>query len=448
MLTPLVVPFLLTLAISFLVGIGLRDYYEGEGKFETFGTVRTFVFIGMLGFTLYTLPEIGHWAFLVGLVTVVLFLLVYYVDKVGQRKSPGLIGVTIAQLTYVIGPVAIHQPHWYLVLFAISILFVLHSKGRVRRLTDRLETGEVVTVCKFLAIAAVILPMIPETMPALPGLLGELQQALPVTPRQVWLAVVITTGISYLGYVLQTYLYPNKGMLLTGLIGGVYSSTAAVLVLAKKSRRQPERSREAAAAILLAVSMMYLRVLALVAIFRIQSVLQLTPALLVLSALSAGIAYVVMRGADGGPAAPENGGRATLADEEGGRVDEGSAPPDPGLRANPLELNAALLFALMFVLIALLTKVVLDRYQDLGLLVLSSVVGVSDITPFVVSVLQGDLGLGTAQILQAVVVASASNNVLKLVYAYVFGTRRTANLAAAGLGPLVVLSLAYVLVAF
>ena len=173
-LPPLVVPFLLTLAISFLIGIGLRDYYEGEGKFDTFGTVRTFVFIGMLGFMLYTLPEIGNWAFLLGLVTVVLFLLVYYNDKVRQKKSPGLIGVTIAQLTYAIGPVSIHQPAWFLVLIAVSILFVLHSKGRVRRLTDRLETGEIVTVCKFLAIAAVILPMIPATMPPMEGIAGAM----------------------------------------------------------------------------------------------------------------------------------------------------------------------------------------------------------------------------------------------------------------------------------
>jgi NADH:ubiquinone oxidoreductase subunit len=44
-------PFLLTLAVSFLIGIGLREYYEGEKKFDTFGTVRTFVFVGMLGFS-------------------------------------------------------------------------------------------------------------------------------------------------------------------------------------------------------------------------------------------------------------------------------------------------------------------------------------------------------------------------------------------------------------
>jgi uncharacterized membrane protein (DUF4010 family) len=434
-----VVPFLLTLAVSFLIGIGLRDYYEGEGKYDTFGTVRTFVFIGMLGFMLYTLPEIGNVAFLIGLVTVVLFLLVYYHDKVGQKKSPGLIGVTIAQLTYAIGPVSIHQPAWYLVLLAVSILFVLHSKGRVRRLTDRLETGEIVTVCKFLAIAAVILPMIPATLPPVEGVAGEILAILPVTPRQIWLAVVITTSISYLGYVFQTYLFPRKGLLLTGLIGGVYSSTAAVLVLAKKSRSQTGHDKEAAAAILLAVSMMYLRLLVLVAIFRIQSTLQVGPALLVLSALAAGYAMWIVRDrADAEAPAPVLAGNGPVGDV---------LPHEPALRNNPLELNSAFLFALLFVVISIATKYTLLKFQDLGLRVLSFVVGFSDITPFVVSVLQGDLGLGTTQILQAIIIASASNNLMKLTYAYIFGARKTANLAALGMGPLALISFLYVAVA-
>ena len=439
-LPPLVVPFLLTLAVSFLIGIGLRDYYEGEGKFDTFGTVRTFVFIGMLGFMLYTLPEIGNHAFLLGLVTVVLFLLVYYYDKVVQKKSPGLIGVTIAQLTYAIGPVSIHQPAWFLVLLAVSILFVLHSKGRVRRLTDRLETGEVVTVCKFLAIAAVILPMIPETMPPVGGIPGAILSALPVTPRQIWLAVVITTSISYLGYTLQTYLFPRKGLLLTGLIGGVYSSTAAVLVLAKKSRVQPGRDREAAAAILLAVSMMYLRLPVLVAIFRVESTLQVGPALLLLSALAAGYAIWIVNDRRGGLT-------ATLGVGDEGQVGD-VGPLEPALRNNPLELNSAFLFALLFVVISMATKYTLLKFQDFGLRVLSFVVGFSDITPFVVSVLQGDLGLGTVQIMQAIIIASASNNLMKLTYAYIFGARKTANLAALGMGPLALISFLYVAVAF
>ena len=436
MIPPLASAFLLTMAISFLIGIGIRDYYEGEGKFDTFGSVRTFVFIGMLGFMLYQIPGLGQGAFLAGLACLVPFLLVYYHQKLTQKKSPGLIGVTIALLTYTTGPVALLQPTWFLVLFGVSILFVLHSKGRIRAFTDRLETGEVVTACKFLAIAGVILPLIPA-VPQAGGRLGELLAFLPVTPRQIWGAVVITTTISYMGYVLQTYLVPRRGLLLTGLIGGVYSSTAAVLVLSKKSRREPGTAPECAAAISLAVAMMYLRVLVLVAIFRPNLSLEVAPALLLLSALAAAYGGWLRKLPEAG--SPD--GRTVANPAEA----EGQAEADPALGKNPLEINSALFFGLMFVVISLATKYALIHYKGLGLQMLSFLVGFSDITPFVVSVLQGDLGIGSHQILQAIVIATASNNVLKMAYAYIFGIRRTANLAALGMAPLALLSILYVL---
>jgi len=438
MLPPQVAPFLLTLAISTLIGIGLRDYYESEKKFDTFGTVRTFVFFGMLGFMLYQIPGVGAYAFLLGMAAIVPFLLVYYSNKVRQKKSPGLIGVLIALLTYTTGPVALNQPHWFLVLFGVSILFVLHSKGRIRVFTDRLETGEVVTACKFLAIAGVILPLIPTLSPTT-GFMGQIFDVLPVTPRQIWMAVVITMTISYLGYVLQTYLFPRKGLLLTGLIGGVYSSTVAVLVVAKKSKRYPGHDQEAAAAILLAVSMMYLRLLVLVSIFRFSSAMQVGPALLVLAGLAAGYALWIRRD----QVVP----KTTLApiDMAPEEVAEGvvSEGEEPALRKNPLEMNSALFFAFMFVAVSLATKYVLLYYKGLGLRMLSFVVGCSDITPFVVSVLQGNLGIGTPQVLQAIIIASASNNLLKVAYTYMFGTRRTANLAAMGMITLAILSIGY-----
>ncbi len=77
---------------------------------------------------------------------------------------------------------------------------------------------------------------------------------------------------------------------------------------------------------------------------------------------------------------------------------------------------------------------------------LSFVVGFSDITPFVVSLLQGNFGIGDRQIVQAVIIASASNNVLKMVYTYVFGSRRTADLVAPGMIGLVVLSMIYAVI--
>ncbi len=428
MTAAIVTPFLLTMGMSFLIGIGLREYYEGEGKFDTFGTVRTFVFIGMLGFVLYQLPKIGHIAFMLGLAGLVLFLLVYYSNKVRERKSPGLIGVHIALLTYATGPIALHQPHWFLVLIAISILIVLHSKGRIRRFTDRLETGEVVTTCKFLAIVGVVLPLIPAA-PDPSTRVGQILALLPVTPRQIWMAVVVTTAISYLGYVLQTYLFPRKGLILAGLIGGVYSSTVAVLVISKKSKARPELSRDAAVAILLAVSMMYVRLLALVAIFRLSATANVGPALVGLAVLATGYALWLRR-----RGAPDP--RANGADVANGT----DASTEKPLHRNPLELNSALVFALLFAVLSLVTKLTLESFDEMGLRMLSFVVGFSDITPFVVSLLQGSFGIGEAQILKAIIIASASNNLLKTAYAYIFGSRSTASTAAPGMVGLALLS--------
>jgi len=424
LLPPQFVPFLLTVAISTLIGVGLRDYYEQEAKRDTFGTVRTFVFLGLLGHMLYRIPVIGPHAFLVGMIVVGPFLLVYYNNKVAQQKSPGLIGVLIALLTYSVGPVVIHEPHWYLVAFAITILFVLHSKGRIRQFTDRLETGEVVTACKFLAIAGVILPLIPAVAPS-EGILGRLFGILPVGPHQIWMAVVVTTAISYFGYVLQTYLYPRKGLLLTGLIGGLYSSTMTVLVIAKKTRNQENQAREAAAAIMLSTPTMYLRILFLVAAFMPMGAVRLLPAFMLFSLMSA--AYAAWLRKEGEPE-PEAAGEEPQVEMK---------------ERNPLELNSALLFALMFVTVSLVTRFVLLHFQELGLRMLSFLVGASDIVPFIVSVLQGNLGIGANQILQAIVIATASNNIMKTAYTFAFGHRQTARLTAIGMAGIVILSFLY-----
>ncbi len=439
MITPdIIAPFLLTIGVSFLIGIGLREYYESEAKFETFGTVRTFVFIGMLGFVLFRLPAVGNESFLAGFGALSLFLLIYYGNKVLQKKSPGMIGVLMALLTYAAGPIALVYPQWYLVLIAISVLLVLHSKGRIRRFTDRLQTGEVVTACKFLAIIGVVLPLIPEALPAGQGPVWQFFAVLPVTPRQIWLAVVITTGISYLGYVLQTYLFPHKGLVLAGLVGGLYSSTVTVLVVAKKSKASPAIARQAAMAILLAVSMMYVRLLALVVIFRPMSVKSVGPALAVFAGLAAAYVLWLRRGGGAEDVA------AVAPPAAGGQ--NGGVAEEPALRRNPLELSAAVVFAVLFTAVSLATKYVVVYFKDVGLHLLSFVVGFSDITPFVVSLLQGSFGIAERQIVQATIIAAASNNLLKLGYTYAFGSRRTANLVAPGMSVLVIVSVVYVLI--
>lgn len=420
--TGLIAPLLLTMAVSFLIGVGLRDYYTSEQKFETFGTVRTFVLIGLLGFILFQTPSPGGAAYVAGFVALTAMLAVYYADKLKLKKGPGIIGIMIALLTFAIGPLALVQPPWVVVLVAISVLFVLHSKGRIRRFTDRLEAGEVLTVCKFLAIAAVILPLIPADLSNAQGWLPHALRFLPVTPRQLWWAVVITTSISYAGYVAQVYVFPSRGLLLTGLIGGLYSSTATVLVIARRSGRAP--AAQAAAAVMLAIAMMYVRLGALVAIFRPSLFLASAAPIAVMAAAAFGIAaWLRARSPAADPAAP--------------------ADPASAVR-HPLEVTAALLFAAAFALVGAITKYVLFVFHEPGLRWLSFAVGFSDITPFVISVLQGDLNISPRDVIAGIAIASASNNVLKAVYIWGAGSRPLARIAVPILLTFAAVSLLYV----
>ena len=125
----------------------------------------------------------------------------------------------------------------------------------------------------------------------------------------------------------------------------------------------------------------------------------------------------------------------------------GEVSTEPELRRNPLELNSALLFAVLFTVASFATKYTLEYFDSRGLRMLSFAVGFSDITPFVVSLLEGDFGIGDHQILQAIIIASASNNMLKTAYTYLFGARRTAHLAAPGMLGLAALAMLFAMLA-
>lgn len=400
-------PFLLTVAVSFLIGAGLREYYNAERKFETFGSVRTCILIGMLGFVLFLVPSPGAALYVAGQLSLAAILSIYYVDKLREKKGAGIIGILIGMLTFAIGPLALLEPPWVVVLLGISVLFAIHSKGRIRRFTDRLSPDEVLTACQFLAIAAVVLPIVPATVPELHGWLGRWLAWLPVTPRQLWIAVVITTSISYAGYLAHMYLFPTRGLLLTGLLGGIYSSTATVLVIAKRSVEMLDvAGSDAAAAVLFAVTMMYVRLAALIAIFRPPLLAQSALPLAVL-ALAAGACGVWLR-----PRSAEVQPDARAAN---------------GTIRHPLEAMAAVVFAVAFAVVAGLTKLTLVMFPEHGLRWLAFAVGFSDITPFVVSVLQGNLGLTSRDVVDGVLIASASNNVLKSVYIWSAGSRGLAK---------------------
>jgi uncharacterized membrane protein (DUF4010 family) len=261
----------------------------------------------MLGFGLYQL-ESGP-AYAAGLAALGAFLTVYYWRKSGAGK-PGMIGMLTALLTYLIGPLALRLPAWFVILFVVSVLFALNAKERIRSLSEAISQREVTTLAIFLTVAGVVLPLLPrESVSAL----------LPLTPYQIWLAVVVSTGLSYASYLLQRYAFPRDGLVLSAFLGGLYSSTLTTFAIARRTRDTGDVGH-VTAALIAPTSMMYVRMVGLVAIFDWAVALRVAPWFLFLAAGTAATSWLIWR----------NASRPALVPP---------AAPD----RNPLELSAAAL---------------------------------------------------------------------------------------------------------
>lgn len=405
------IPFGITLGLAFLLGLELHRYLRAEGTSLGFGTARTLTLVGAAGFVLDLLGEHGL-PLALGLAALAIWLALYYRERLRAGEG-GLLVPLIALLTYLLGPLARRTPFWFPVLIAAIVLLLLTERPRIRHLEEWLPEGEVATVLRFVIMAGIVLPLLPDQ---------RIAALVPVTYRQTWLAVVVVSGISYLSYLAQTYLFKRRGLLLTGLLGGLYSSTATTFVIGGQAR-DITAAGLVSPALILATAMMYLRLLVL--------------ALLLAPHLAPALAPAFGAGALVSAAA------AALVWKLFPRRSEEKQEISP---SHPLELRAALVFAALFVLFATITALVLKHYGGAGVKTLSLIVGFTDIDPFVLSLFGGHYAVTPGLIVAAVIVAAGSNNLLKACYALGVARNRTVVPAAAVLFMLALGSFAYVFI--
>ena len=407
---PLLVQFVTTVAFSFVVGLEFRSYhYANEYKLH-FGSTRTFVLIGILGFILYTL-DASRLLFAAGLLLLGALLLVFY-WRLSAERSFSLFSTLFALLIYLIGPIASLFPSWFLVLFIVVLILLLGEKPLIHRISDQLANEEIVTLAKFLIISGVILPLLPDQAVA---------PMLPVTYYRVWLAVIIVSGFSYLSYLANSYFFKSRSLLITGLLGGLYSSTAATVVIGRRAHDLTSVSgRTVSSALIMATTMMYVRLLAIISMFDWKVALQLLTPFIIIIVLS--IATII--------------GLLTIKNH---------APElhDVSEVKHPLELSTAIIFALLFILFAFLTQYITSHYGSHGLKSLAVIVGFTDIDPFILSLLSGKFIVPDTTIVSAVILASGSNNLLKAAYAVALARNRSVLFAAVWLTFLFVISILY-----
>jgi len=381
------------LVIGILVGIERERAVDPQK--ELFAGVRTFALMGVAGCTAALISDIlnSPWPFIAlllifGSLTTAAYLVLARQNDVGlTTEVSALIIVLTGALCY-----------WnYLALaaaIAVMNTLLLSFKMTMHSFAHRISQADLYATLKFAVITAIVLPVLPNQSFGPPPFDV-------LNPYRIWLMVVLISGISFAGYVLMQLVDAHKGIWLTGLLGGLVSSTAVTLSFSERSQRHQFLATSFALAITASWTIMFLRILLEVAAVNralLDDVwLPITMAALVSLAYS-GYLYFIQ----------------PTDKQETVQV------------ANPFELGPALKFGLLYALILLASKTAEHYLNDSGVYLSSIAAGITDVNAITLSMAElsrHSVRLSEPVAAQAIVLAALSNTVAKAVVVFMMGSR-------------------------
>jgi uncharacterized membrane protein (DUF4010 family) len=406
-LPPEGVKILLVLFLSFLIGLEREEHKAGSEQY-TFGGVRTFPLIGLIGYALALLSGDQLLPVTLGFAVVAGFLLLSYWHKLEGSAPAGVTTEMSGLATYLVGALVYHEQYWIATTLSVAGVFLLELKTALENLTKRVPGDEILTFTKFLLLTAVILPVLPNQD------FGPFQ----INPFKTWLVVIAVSAVSYGSYVIGR-LTKGGGVVLAAILGGAYSSTITTLVLARRAARE-HQPHLFSGVTLIASGMMYLRLAVLLALFNRGLLVGLGPSFAVLAVLAIGTGWLWSRR------------RAPDAHEVHREYDP----------KNPLDLRVAFTFAALFLAMLVATHWAIAHLGKTGVYSLAGIMGVVDVDPFILGMTQSTASLSLAA--GGILIAAASNNLVKGAYAFALSDRKTGveslslliGLAALGLAPL------------
>lgn len=397
-----------TLALTFVLGLE-REEAGARDRASVVAGVRTIPIIGLLGHSLALLSSGSLLPVSMGLGVVGAFLLVNYWFKLAHERT-GVTTECTALIGYMVGAMVAYGRTSAAAALTVATVLLLTGKHPLRQFAARVPAREITTFVTFLLLAGVILPILPNQ---------DLTR-FRFNPFQIWLVVVAVSGISYASYLLQKVTRSEESLLLTALLGGLYSSTATTVALARRSVGAAD-PRPYAGAIILASGTMYIRVLVLVWAFASDLAERLAPTLIGLAVIgcAVGVAMILLH--------RRSSAKRSLEVEEA---------------QHPLEIRAAVVFAGLYLGLTVGTQLTAQYLGETGLMALAALVGLTDIVPFILGLARGIGSAISADVaVVAIMIAIASNNLVKGLYAIVLGDRRAGGLALAALTALAVLTL-------
>jgi uncharacterized membrane protein (DUF4010 family) len=391
----------LAAAAGLLIGLEReRSRPSDESRLSFLGGARTHPLLSLAGgVSTLAAREVGAVAVAIPFGALVLLLGLSYAGEVWRDRHRGITSETAFLLSFLLGALAAThgvfasstQKVFAVASAAVVATFLLSAKPTIHPLVRRVSTEDAAATLKFLVVALVVLPLLPDRSY---GWLGVLN------PFQIGMVMVIISALSFAGYAASRLLGPRRGLGVTGLVGGVVSSTAVTVSMATRAKERPEIADPAALAATLASTVMFARVLVLMAVVN--------------PGLTRDLAFPMLAASIGGVAAT---GVLWL------RSGRARAKGEAVALSNPFELGAALTFALLFAVILLGSKAATVYLGTAGTYAAGLLAGSTDVDAITLSMskLSRDGGVSADVAVTTIFLGTASNTLMKGVIAAVVG---------------------------
>lgn len=390
--------FLIALLIGALVGID-RERKKAAEPGQSFGGIRTHILLALVGAASARLSvELSMgWLFGVTLAVIGAAVVTSYLSNLREHDDAhGLTSEVAAIAVFLLGAMAVAGEADLAVALGVVTSAVLAFKQPLHGAVQRLDTQDVFAGLKLLIASFIVLPLLPD---------APIDPWQAINPYKLWLLVTLISALSLAGYVAVRWLGSTHGSALTGLAGGLVSSTATTLSFARSSRDTAEDDGHAlAAGILLAWLVMFVRVLVLIAVINRPLLLAAWPPIAAMGAVTGAFAAWHLR--------------AGLAHARGATQQEVPV-------SNPFSLAAAARFGALFAAVLLVIELAEQHAPGQGVYLIAALAGSADVDAITLSMADAARsGDGFAQATAAIVIAVVANTVVKCAAVLALGAGR------------------------
>lgn len=385
----------IALAAGALIGAERQQAQEKRARAD-FGGIRTFPLISLAGaLGALMIPVAGLWVLGVLFAGLGALLTVSHARSVAE-KEPGISTEVAALITFALGalaamPEVLPGPGRYLLIAAVAgvVMALLALKQPLHGFAARVSADDVYATSKFVILALVVLPLLPDRA------FGPLAV---LNPYKIGLMIVLVAGLSFAGYVGARAFGGRRGLILTGLLGGLVSSTAVTLTFSGRAKEEPSIVSLCSLAIVVASATMFGRILAIVAFVDRPLLAAITWPMATMGLVGFGAALWLYRR----------------------EADKGAKHEVP-LR-NPFELRQAVKFGLAYAVILFVAKAAQTTFGSSGVYASAVLAGLTDVDAIAISISQLHReGLGDVPAATGITLAVTTNTIVKAGIAAVLG---------------------------